>query len=81
MKSFKNSDFVFFNIEREIQKNKISTVTFNIDSGKASLYLAFIEGKISSKVRSKEEASAISIAQFRECTVASNNFTDTACLL
>ncbi|KHO61875.1 putative nucleic acid-binding protein, contains PIN domain [Thermoanaerobacter sp. YS13] len=78
MKSFKNSDFVFFNIEREIQKNKISIATFNIDSGEASLYLAFIEGKITGKVMGKGEASAISIAQVIEGTVASNNFSDIA---
>jgi predicted nucleic acid-binding protein len=78
MKSFKNSDFVFFNIEREIQKNKISVVAFNIDGGEASLYLAFIEGKITGKVMGKGEASAVSIAQFREGTVASNNFSDIA---
>jgi predicted nucleic acid-binding protein len=76
MKSFKNSNFVFFNIEKEIQKNKISIETFNIDSPEASLYLAFIEGKITGKVIGKGEASAISIAQFRQGTVASNNFVD-----
>jgi len=78
MKSFKNSNFVFFNIEKEIQKNKISIETFNIDSPEASLYLAFIEGKITGKVIGKGEASAISIAQFRQGTVASNNFSDIA---
>ncbi|WKV09423.1 hypothetical protein Q2T46_02895 [Thermoanaerobacterium sp. CMT5567-10] len=78
MRFFKNSNFVFFNIEKEIQKNKISIETFNIDSLEASLYLAFIEGKVNGKVIGKGEASAISIAQFRQGTVASNNFVDIA---
>ena len=78
MRSFKNSDFVFYNVEREVQKNKISVVTFSVNSYGGKLYLEFIAGKATGKIIGKGEASAISIARVRDGTVASNNFSDIA---
>lgn len=76
MEYYKKYSFVFYNIKKEIENNKIKIETFEVGSNEAKLYLELIEGKITGKVMGKGESAAVSIAKFREGTLASNNFCD-----